>query len=152
MRRINRPCQGRRMVSIATNTASREAKRRVLLAIGLVTLAAFGAIRLPIRTFSELARGGPKEQAGDHVERLRQLDQQLPAQGAESGRPIAWIWAIGAVLLPCWGAYAVIAACTSVLTRSPGVLALRISLAIGTGLGLSSTTYFLWLLAFGKPR
>ena len=137
---------------ITTSPATDKAKSRVWLAIGLITLAAFGTIRLPIRTFGELARGSTKEQAGGHFERLRQLDQQLPAPRAETGGPIAWIWSIAAVVFPCWGAYAVIAACTSVLPSSTAVRALRLSLAVGTGLGLSSTTYFLWLLLFGKPQ
>ena len=139
------------MVSIASSRAADTAKRRVWVAIGLITLAAFGTIRLPIRTFGELARGRVKEETSEHFERLRQLDRQLPPPVADHGGSSAWIWAIIAVVLPCWAAHAVICALTGVLAGS-SVRAVRWSLAIGTGLGLSSTTYFLWLLMFGKPQ
>jgi hypothetical protein len=140
------------MDSIGTNVATINAKRRVFLAIGLIALAAFATIRLPLRTFGELARGGLREQTGDQFERLRELDRQLPSPRPDSGGPIASIWAVAAVLCPCWAAYAVICACSRELPPSRQIRALRVSLATGTGLGLSSLTYFLWLMVFGQPQ
>ena len=140
------------MVSSTTSPTGETAKRRAWLAVGLITLAALGTIRLPLRTFGELSRGHPQEQAGDHFERLRQLDRLLPPPKADTGGSLAWIFSIAAVLLPCWGAHALICACTGELPRSQPVRAGRLLLAVGTGLGLSSATYFLWLLMFGNPQ
>ena|GEM_PF-331638 len=148
-------------MSIATSPApisesarasdSDSAKRRVWLAIGLMSLAALTVARLPVRTFTELARGSSREQAVDH-ERLRHLNQLLPAPLPQTGGPVPWFWSIAAVVLPCWGAHAIICALSRALPPTPQVRGLRLALAVGTGLGLSSVTYFLWLLTFGQPQ
>ncbi len=117
-------------------------------------------VRLPLRTFGELVRGSTKEQSADQYERLRQLDGHLAPRllrlgfdGADRSRRI---WStLPPYCLPClgsarshrWRLFQ-----SDIARNSRQVRALRISLAVGTGLGLSSVTYFLWLIVFGQPQ
>ncbi|HLJ12583.1 MAG TPA: phospholipid carrier-dependent glycosyltransferase [Planctomycetaceae bacterium] len=59
---------------------------------------------------------------------------------------------IAAMLLPCWGASALIAAGMRHVPRNWATCLLRFCLSVGVGAGLSSCTYFLWLVAFGRPQ
>jgi len=62
------------------------------------------------------------------------------------------LWFIAAAALPCWGTYALVAAGSRALPRTPATTILRLCLASGIGLGWGSGTYYLWLLAFGRPQ
>src|SRR5260221_10225399 len=56
------------------------AKRRVWLALGAITIAALGNIRLPVRTFGEFVRTGPDHEMELFLARFRRLDPFLPAK------------------------------------------------------------------------
>jgi oligopeptide/dipeptide ABC transporter ATP-binding protein len=62
------------------------------------------------------------------------------------------LWFIAAVALPCWGTYALVAAGSRALPRTTATTILRLCLASGIGWGWGSGTYYLWLLAFGRPQ
>jgi hypothetical protein len=122
--------------------------------VGLVALVALIGIRLPIRTFRDLARGTAGPGTTDHP-RLLELERQLPARPPSFDATTSVSWALAqsmlALLLPCWAAHVVFRAGMSRVRRTPAIRALQLALAVGVGLGLSSCTYFLWLVVGGKP-
>lgn len=138
----------------ATELASNASQRKAYLAVGLIVLVALVAIRLPVRTFRDLARGTARHATTDHP-RLLDLERQLPARPAEFevSAPVGRTMAMSllALLLPCCAAHEVVRAGMRSIAQTRAQRAFQVALASGAGLGLSSCTYFLWLVAFGKP-
>ncbi len=142
------------MTPSLSSSSSNSPQRRAFLTVGLIALVALVGVRLPIRTFRDLARGTAGPGTADHP-RLLELERQLPARSAEFDAATSSSWALAqsmlALLLPCWAAHVVLRAGMSSIRRTPAVRALQLALAVGVGLGLSSCTYFLWLVVCGKP-
>src|SRR5260370_26026435 len=58
---------------------------------------------------------------------------------------------LAALVLPSCAAYTLVGALLQNDPSSPANRILRIILALGTGLGLSSCTFFLWMVLVGRP-
>src|SRR5437868_705164 len=61
------------------------------------------------------------------------------------------VLSLAAQLLPTCAAYTLVAVLLQIDAPSPANRILRIILALGTGTGLSSCTFFLWMVLVGKP-
>jgi len=57
------------------------AKARVVVAVGLIAIAAFSNLRMPIKTFGQLARGPTDGDAETYLARGRRLAPHLPPKG-----------------------------------------------------------------------
>src|SRR5260370_34607775 len=58
---------------------------------------------------------------------------------------------LAALVLPSCAAYTLVGALLQNDPSSPANRVLRILLALGTGIGLSSCTFFLWMVRVGRP-
>lgn len=65
---------------------------------------------------------------------------------------MTWLWSIPAVLLPCCAAQRLVSAGMGEEPGGRSAQGLRLCLAAGLGLGLSSCSWFLWLVLFGTPH
>jgi hypothetical protein len=65
---------------------------------------------------------------------------------------MSWLWSVPALLLPSCAAYRLVLAAADGMRSDRAPQALRACLAVGIGLGISSCTWFLWLVLFGTPQ
>src|SRR5690348_458115 len=63
------------------HTLGRSAKQRAWLVLGMITVAALGNIRLPIRAFAEFVRKGGDREMELNLARFQRLEPYLPARG-----------------------------------------------------------------------
>jgi hypothetical protein len=74
---------GTRMTAINTSPAGdSQPVGRVWLVIAMLTLAALGNLRLPIRSFGEISSGKTSDGINEFLSRCRRLEPHLPANGA----------------------------------------------------------------------
>lgn len=65
---------------------------------------------------------------------------------------MSWLSLIAGLSLPCCAGYALACSGTRNLPPTGAIRVLRLCLAAGIGVGLSSCTWFLWLAMFGAPH